>query len=189
MSYHRLNFTLVKDAQGNEYHAVRVGNFYAAGMLFYSPVEIASVVQQQPLLLEGADADDWLLIPAVGRRATLLGKQAFSLLTPAGYGYYRCLTNIPRPVAEHGAVDFSAALLWLKNGKRAARTGWNGKGMFVVLIPGANLDRSAAVGLGADIEKLTFDDALALKSAGGNLVCGWVPSTADLIADDWILIP
>lgn len=197
MASHKLKFLSVKDLQGNEYRAVRVGDFYAAGMLFHSPEEIASVVQQQPLLLEGSDENDWLIIPVIGRRAYVMYAQAFSLLEPYGQGYYRCSepcgnpgkTANDSPADDQAMADFSAALSWLKDGKRAARAGWNGKGQFVVLIPGANLDRSAAVGLGADIENLSFDDVLALKNAGGDLVCGWVPSTGDLMADDWVLIP
>lgn len=94
MASSKLKFISVKDAKDNEYRAVRVGDFYAAGMLFHSPAEIASVVQQQPLILEGSDENDWLLIPVIGRRAILVGALAFSLLIQAGHGYYRCLSPI-----------------------------------------------------------------------------------------------
>jgi hypothetical protein len=33
--------------------------------------------------------------------------------------------------------DFEYALSWIKVGKRVARDGWNGKGMFVFLVPGS----------------------------------------------------
>ena len=99
MASHKLRFISVKDVQGNEYRAVRVGDFYTAGMLFHSPTEIASVVQQQPLILEGSDENDWLLIPVIGRRAILVGALAFSLLIQAGHGYYRCLSRSTRPTA------------------------------------------------------------------------------------------
>lgn len=94
MASHKLKFISVKDAKDNEYRAVRVGDFYAAGMLFRSPAEIASVIQQQPLILEGSDENDWLLIPVIGRRAILICAQAFSLLIQTGQGYYRCLAPI-----------------------------------------------------------------------------------------------
>ena len=34
-------------------------------------------------------------------------------------------------------MDFSAALKFVKDGRKVARAGWNGKGMFIFLVPGS----------------------------------------------------
>lgn len=44
--------------------------------------------------------------------------------------------NIPT-IAVDG-MDFTGALSWLKAGKRVARAGWNGKGMFAYMVPPAS---------------------------------------------------
>lgn len=83
------------------------------------------------------------------------------------------------------AADFSDALMWLKEGKRVCRSGWNGAGQYVILIPGEHLAKSAGYGFGECIGEFTFGNVLALKNAQNIMQPGWVPSMGDLMADDW----
>ena len=83
------------------------------------------------------------------------------------------------------AADFSDALMWLKEGKRVMRRGWNGKGQYVILIPGDHLARSAGYGFGEAIGEFTFGNVLALKNAQNIMQPGWIPSMGDLMAEDW----
>lgn len=85
-------------------------------------------------------------------------------------------------------ADFSDALMWLKEGKRVARKGWNGKGQYVILIPGAHLARSAGYGFGEAIGEFAFGSVLALKNAQNIMQPGWLPSMGDLLATDWIVV-
>lgn len=72
-------------------------------------------------------------------------------------------------------MDFSQALVLLKQGKKVTRFGWNGKGMWAATqFPDAN-------------SKMTRP-YLYLKAVDGDLG-PWVPSTADLLADDWLMVP
>lgn len=73
-------------------------------------------------------------------------------------------------------MDFSTALQNLKNGKHVQRQGWNGKGMFLFLIP-AN---SVIVG------ERKLAPFIAIKDAQNNLV-PWLASQTDLLAEDWQL--
>ena len=68
--------------------------------------------------------------------------------------------------------DFSVALELLKQGKKLARTGWNGKGLYVELDKGGNYQFS---------EILPF---FVIKNSL-NSFNTWVPSVSDLLADDW----
>jgi hypothetical protein len=70
-------------------------------------------------------------------------------------------------------MDFSSALLQLKNGKRVARTGWNGKSMWIKLQK-PNLQ-----------SKMTLP-YIYMKTADGNLV-PWLASQTDLLATDWVI--
>lgn len=70
-------------------------------------------------------------------------------------------------------MDFGNALNELKNGKRVARQGWNGKGMWLELqVPDAH-------------SKMTLP-YIYMKTADDNLV-PWLASQTDILADDWIL--
>ena len=78
-------------------------------------------------------------------------------------------------------MDFSAALLLLKDGKRVARTGWNGKGMWVELQ--RPLDESSKMTL----PYLFLSYPVDAKQTPGARV-PWLASQTDLLAEDWILV-
>lgn len=68
-------------------------------------------------------------------------------------------------------MNFGRALEILKDGGRVARTGWNGKGMWLELQrPDAN-------------SKMTLP-YIFMKTAQGDLV-PWLASQTDMLADDW----
>jgi hypothetical protein len=71
-----------------------------------------------------------------------------------------------------GGLSFSAALQVIKGGHRAQRAGWNGKGMWVLLVPAA---------FGRESEILPF---LALRTVQGDLI-PWTVSQADVLGEDW----
>lgn len=79
-------------------------------------------------------------------------------------------------------MNFGQALEALKNRERVAREGWNGKGMWLVLIyPGNAIHRSAA---GA----FDMQPCIGMKTATGTMQPGWLASQADMLADDWVIV-
>lgn len=83
--------------------------------------------------------------------------------------------------------DFADALRALKAGKRVARAGWNGKGMFVYRIPAASYPAQTSVAKAAFPSGLVpYKAYYAIKGADGE-VATWVPSSTDLDASDWII--
>ena len=79
-------------------------------------------------------------------------------------------------------MPFETALSLLKSGRRVARAGWNGKGMFLLLIKGGewSLPNTSVV---ADtlLPLLPF---IAMKTAD-NCVVPWLASQTDILARDW----
>lgn len=75
-------------------------------------------------------------------------------------------------------MDFSQALLEIKAGRGVARTGWNGKGMYVFLIEGRWYRKPD------HLPELPF---LAMRTAQGQLV-PWLASQTDLLAEDWSIV-
>lgn len=73
-------------------------------------------------------------------------------------------------------MDFGEALHLLKEGKKLAREGWNGKGMFIVFVP------SKVINLNEYLVK--FNQHFVIKNVDGS-VSTWVPSVNDCLAEDW----
>lgn len=82
-------------------------------------------------------------------------------------------------------MNFSQALDFLKQGKRMARNGWNGKGLWVKLIDvGPSLIVDGVAKSGGRLH--TYINPFFIiggNSSGG--VNTWVPSVSDCLAEDW----
>lgn len=86
-------------------------------------------------------------------------------------------------------LTFGQALTALQAGQRVARTGWNGKGMFVYLVPPASYSAQtgaakAHFGEGAMVP---YNAYLAIKNVD-DTVSTWVPSVNDCLAVDWSVV-
>ncbi len=87
-------------------------------------------------------------------------------------------------------VDFGTALHLMELGERVMREGWNGKGMFVYIVPAASYpaQRNAKGMLVGDYpdDMVPYSSYIALKSASGEVV-PWTISQSDALATDWCL--
>jgi hypothetical protein len=75
-------------------------------------------------------------------------------------------------------LDFGVALYRLKQGAKVARAGWNGKDMWLKLIPAGN-----AMFAGFDMQ-----DCIGMKTADNKMQPGWLASQTDLLAEDWMIV-
>ena len=84
--------------------------------------------------------------------------------------------------------SFSAALEHVKNGQRVCRAGWNGKDMFIFLVPGSvfQVNRPPLLGIYPPGTTITYHAHVDMKTAQGYVV-PWLCSQADLLAEDWML--
>lgn len=83
-------------------------------------------------------------------------------------------------------MNFGAALEAIQAGQRIARTGWNGKGMFVYLVPPASypVQTGAAKAHFGEGAMVPYNAYMAIKNVD-NTVSTWVPSVNDCLASDW----
>ncbi len=85
-------------------------------------------------------------------------------------------------------MHFGNALEHMKAGDRIHRNGWNGKGMFLYLVPANSYPAQT------DIAKEEFGDFvpygayIAIKTVQGTVEAGWRPTTMDMLANDWELL-
>ena len=84
-------------------------------------------------------------------------------------------------------MDFSQALTLLKLGKCLARTGWNGKGMYVYLVDGSvfEVNREPLLSIMGEGEVVSYRPHIDMKAADGSCV-PWIASQSDLIEEDWV---
>jgi hypothetical protein len=88
-------------------------------------------------------------------------------------------------------MDFGFAIGALKDGEKVAREGWNGKGMWLILVPGSLNIRPVAgtpyskAGL---TQEVNIEPHVDMFNAQGNMQPGWLPSQADLLAEDWKIV-
>lgn len=86
-------------------------------------------------------------------------------------------------------MNFSDALERIKEGQRAARSGWNGRGMFVFLVPGSRFEvnRAPLLGIYPAGTVINYQPHIDIRTADGQVV-PWQASQSDILADDWLLI-
>lgn len=86
-------------------------------------------------------------------------------------------------------MDYSEALQRIKNGQRLARSGWNGKGMFVFLVPGSmfKVNREPLLSILGEGTEVTYRAHIDIKNADGSIAV-WTPSITDQMAEDWELV-
>ena len=81
-------------------------------------------------------------------------------------------------------MNFGDALEALKEGKKVARDGWNGKGMFLFLSPPVGCQMySKYTGKGIN----DLQPFIVMKTADETLV-PWLASQTDVLAEDWDII-
>ena len=110
-------------------------------------------------------------------------------------------------------LTFGLAIEALKQGKRVARAGWNGKGMFIFMRPADELnvefvidkvkslpqsikdyylqdivnERGERIPAEED-DVVKFTAYLCMKAADGSIINGWLASQTDMLSEDWTIL-
>lgn len=79
-------------------------------------------------------------------------------------------------------MNFGQAIESLKQGKKVARSGWNGKRMYLYLADGELL--TDAIG----DDNFPFVDSVVMKTADDKYCIGWLASQTDMLAEDWHIV-
>lgn len=78
------------------------------------------------------------------------------------------------------------AVKQMRNGSRVRRQGWNGKGMFLFLVPGSTFEvnRPPLLGIYETGTVINYHAHVDMRTATGEIV-PWLCSQTDLLATDW----
>ena len=116
------------------------------------------------------------------------GQPGYKVVYPDGYTSWLPADAFEKAYRPCDAMTFGLAIEALKKGKRVARAGWNGKGMWLALIDG---DRWGIGGTapydvpgGAHITHASF---IGMRTADQKFV-PWLASQTDVLAEDWEIV-
>ena len=86
-------------------------------------------------------------------------------------------------------MNFGEAIIALKQEKKVARKGWNGKGMFLYYVSEGRypVKMEAAKNIADADGMVNYGAYIAMKTAQGNVV-PWLASQTDMLSEDWIIV-
>jgi hypothetical protein len=96
-------------------------------------------------------------------------------------------------------MNFGEAIEALKAGEKVCREGWNGKGMWICLMPRLCLPARSSLEIGATVNDRTAqfigEDTpldcqpyIAMWTAQGKWQPGWLASQPDMLGEDWMIV-
>jgi len=99
------------------------------------------------------------------------------------------LKNYQLDELRQGNGSFGSAIEALKQGYKVARSGWNGKGMFLFLVQGSTfkVNRPPLLGIYEEGTEINYCPHVDMKTADGSIV-PWLASQTDVLAEDWTTI-
>lgn len=89
--------------------------------------------------------------------------------------------------------NFGEAIEALKQGKKVARSGWNGKKMFLWLLASSVVKKEwikdqQLLEVFGEKDELPMLGSIRMKTATGEVLTGWLASQTDMLAEDWEIL-
>lgn len=106
----------------------------------------------------------------------------------AGYVSWSPADVFERAYRTCAGITFGEAIEVLKRGGKVARSGWNGKGMFLFLVQGSTfqVNRPPLLGIYPEGTTINYLPHIDMKTANGEIV-PWLASQTDILAEDWVI--
>lgn len=119
------------------------------------------------------------------------GQPGYQVVYEDGYTSWSPKDVFDRAYRKTDAMTFGDAIVMLEAGKKVARAGWNGKGMWLVLVDGTKLAWAVYYTPG-DCDEVAFSALdflpwIGMKTADRGFV-PWLASQTDMLAKDWQVV-
>ena len=121
------------------------------------------------------------LIPGTGSESDA----GYFIQYPDGYKSWCPKASFEASARPIDGMTFGQAIEALKQGKKVARKGWNGKGMYLFLADTEEMHTKAEIGPARAVAVMP---CIVMKTAQDNLQPGWLASQNDMLSDDWTLV-
>lgn len=115
-------------------------------------------------------------------------ERGYKVRYPDGYESWSPKGVFEEAYRPTDCMSFGLAIEAMKKGKKVARRGWNGKGMFLFLGTGIELHTEADLSCVSDLEGDLTLPTIVMKTADDKFCVGWLASQTDMLADDWEVV-
>lgn len=117
--------------------------------------------------------------------------------THAGYVSWSPKEQFDAAYRPTNGISFGLAIEALKRGCKVARSGWDGEGMWLILVAGTpdcqlreGTPYAKALEPKTSCEILPHIDMWTINQSGRQaMLPGWLASQSDMLSDDWFMIP
>ena len=113
--------------------------------------------------------------------------EGYKVRYPDGYESFSPKEVFEEAYRQTDNMNFGLALEAAKKGLRIARSGWNGRGMYVFLADIQELNTRADLSEFQD-QDVEISELLVLRTAQETLQPGWLATQSDMLADDWYIV-
>ena len=115
-------------------------------------------------------------------------EDGYKVIYPDGYESWSPKDVFEAAYRATDGMNFGLAIEAAKMGKKIARAGWNGKGMFLFLATDIEFHTEADLSCVSDLEGDLTLPAFVMKTADDHFCVGWLASQTDMLADDWKIV-
>ena len=113
---------------------------------------------------------------------------------PSGYSGWCPKVEFEKVSRLIDGMTFGMAIEAMKLGKKVARAGWNGKGMYVWIMPGSTVKDCKTItdphlkAIDEAEGEIRFLGSVRMRTATGDVLTGWLASQTDMLSDDWQIV-
>ena len=123
--------------------------------------------------------------------------EGYLIKYPDGYESWCQKAQFEAACRPIDGMTFGMAIEAMKHGKRVARKGWNGKGMWLCVplcngpkeIPASSIwgkpNAEYAEQNGGTVKVVPY---VTMKASDGTIVMGWLASQTDMLSEDWEIV-
>lgn len=116
----------------------------------------------------------------------------YRVVYPYGYEVWVQKTQFEVSSRPIDGMTFGMAIEAMKQGKKVARRGWNGKGMWLCIQSGSVVNGDAMRNEPAKNyyagKQCNICAHIDMKAADDSYVVGWLASQTDMLSDDWVIV-
>lgn len=120
--------------------------------------------------------------------------EGYHVVYPDGYNSWCPKDSFEKAARPVDGMTFGQAIEAMKQGAKVARKGWNGKGMYIWVMPGSTIvncqnitDPHLKAINDANGGTITFTGSIRMKTATGEVLTGWLASQTDMLSEDWVI--
>ena len=123
--------------------------------------------------------------------------EGYHVVYPDGYDSWCPTVQFEKAARPVDGMTFGQAIEAMKQGRKGARKGWNGKGMWLCIplcdgpkeVPATGIwgkpNAEYAEQNGGTVKVAPY---VTMKAADGTIVMGWLASQTDMLSEDWVIV-